>query len=503
MADAAAIEIRQVARRGQSLPRRVVVPTIWVLASGLALALLPLPWLVLGLGGLLFLLLTAIRPYGALYLVAFAVPFGSLLEIGLGPLTVGATEALLAWMLASWVASRIALGGPELKLPLLAVPVIAFSVAALYSVLNASSLTLAAKELLKWVEVAAVIAFVYNAVPRRRISSVIVSLLAAGLLQALLGVYQFLTQSGPEGFVLHGRFMRAFGTFEQPNPYAGFLGVVAPLALSTALGLLTARSRSLGRLATEPRDWPRWLEWFSLAVFALLGAAIGMSWSRGAWIGFAAATIVVSAAHSLRVRLGLGALFSILVLAGLAAGTGAVPTVVTERLTSVLPFVDTPDVAAVEVTDQNYAALERLAHWQSALAMWRDHPWLGVGFGNYAVAYSQYALPKWPMALGHAHNYYLNVAAETGLLGLTAYLCLWGVVFCYVWRVLRAATDRRTRALALGALGMLVHVSVHNIVDNLWVHNIYVHVAVVLGLLPLAACRRCSSPDANGVSARA
>ena len=56
------------------------------------------------------------------------------------------------------------------------------------------------------------------------------------------------------------------------------------------------------------------------------------------------------------------------------------------------------------------------------------------------AAYAQYSLPKWRMALGHAHNYYLNIAAETGLLGLSAYLALWAAP---IWRL--AKTVRGTR----------------------------------------------------------
>jgi O-antigen ligase len=158
------------------------------------------------------------------------------------------------------------------------------------------------------------------------------------------------------------------------------------------------------------------------------------------------------------------------------------PPSVAQRLTSFVPFIGVRDVSTIEITDDNYASLERLAHWQSALDMWRDHPWLGVGFGNYEAAYAEYALPKWPLALGHAHNYYLNVAAEAGAIGLLAYLMLWGTALWQAWQTLRRTDDSYARALVLGALGMLVHVSIHNVVDNLWVHNIYIQVAIVLGL---------------------
>jgi O-antigen ligase len=114
--------------------------------------------------------------------------------------------------------------------------------------------------------------------------------------------------------------------------------------------------------------------------------------------------------------------------------------------------------------------------------MWAERLWLGVGIGNYQAVYPQYSLPKWRTALGHAHNYYLNIAAETGLLGLLAYLILWTAV---IWRLAKTALQAQStyaKALALGALGVVIHASVHNVVDNLWVHHLYLHVAIILGL---------------------
>jgi hypothetical protein len=47
-----------------------------------------------------------------------------------------------------------------------------------------------------------------------------------------------------------GRFMRAYGTFRQPNPYAGYLGYLAPVAVSLAVMLLgeAVRCRRWSRL---------------------------------------------------------------------------------------------------------------------------------------------------------------------------------------------------------------------------------------------------------------
>jgi O-antigen ligase len=125
-----------------------------------------------------------------------------------------------------------------------------------------------------------------------------------------------------------------------------------------------------------------------------------------------------------------------------------------------------------------------MAHWQAALGMWTDHPWLGVGAGNYEAAYASYALPRWPAALGHAHNYYLNIAAEAGVLGLAVYLLLWLAALVGAWRAVRRYSGW-SLAASLGILGVVIHLSVHNLFDNLFVHSMYLQLGVLLGLIPI------------------
>ncbi|MFO7917840.1 MAG: O-antigen ligase family protein, partial [Anaerolineae bacterium] len=140
------------------------------------------------------------------------------------------------------------------------------------------------------------------------------------------------------------------------------------------------------------------------------------------------------------------------------------------------------DLTAIEITDENFAIVERLAHWQAAWRMFAAHPWLGMGTGQYASAYASVALPRWQDPLGHAHNYYLHVLAEGGLLGLASYLTLLGAAVVGVWR--RVGEEGAwASALSLGVLGMLAHLCVHNLFDNLYVHEMYLLVAVLLGLV--------------------
>jgi O-antigen ligase len=177
-----------------------------------------------------------------------------------------------------------------------------------------------------------------------------------------------------------------------------------------------------------------------------------------------------------------------------AGGLSLIPPSIGQRFSDFLPYLGVPDVRGVEITDANFAVLERMAHWQSAVEMWADHPWLGVGIGNYATAYPRYALPLWPLPLGHAHNYYLNMGAEAGMLGLLSYLLLWGSALALSWQATRRATGW-CWGVALGVLGVLVHLSVHNFFDNLYVHSMYLQVAILLGIRTTSGQKDSGTPS--------
>jgi O-antigen ligase len=420
-------------------------------------------------------LVTLVRPQLGVLLLVLAVPFGSVRQVHVGVMNVGLTELLLALVLGAWLLRMLARRDLSLKWPPLTLPLVVFIGALCMSSLGSVSLPHSIKELVKWAEVLALYVLVSNEMTGRWKRLLVFVLLGTGALAALQGIYQFLFQVGPEEFVLFGRFMRAYGTFEQPNPYGGYLGLTLPLAL----GLVCAAVVPQGR-----RISGRWLIWAG-GTGALMALALVMSWSRGAWLGFAAAVgamIVAIAARSGRAAV-LGVVLAVLLAyLLLTGGFSLLPSSLVQRFTDFLPYLGVLDVRGAEVTDANFAVLERMAHWQSAVAMWTDHPWLGVGIGNYEAAYPDYALPQWPLALGHAHNYYLNIGAETGAIGFLAYLLLLGAALVQGWKATRNAIGWNW-GVALGALGTIVHLSIHSVFDNLYVHAIYLLVAIILGLI--------------------
>ena len=450
-----------------------------ILILGGILAGLPLPLAVPMTAGTLVLLLILLHPTIGLLLLVPVIPFSPLVSIQVGGFSVGGMEALLALILAAWAMRMASQGQMILPAAPLVVPWLLWLAACLLSWTQALSLGAALSETVKWIEMLALYLFVVATVGQRHIPWLLTAFLVAALAQAALGVYQSLMRVGPEGFLIFkGQMLRAYGTFRQPNPYAGYLGLTLPIAYSIFLW-------GLGRTITWVRaPQPGHMLLFGLAAitFGSITVAMYASQSRGAWLGALAAVLTTSFVRSR----GAAVLFGFLVavsLIGVASGaTELLPVGITQRFAEVIPTVQVPNIATVEVTDANFPVIERLAHWQAALDMWRDHLWLGVGLGNYPVIYPLYAIGRWRDALGHAHNFYLNVAAETGLVGLLLYGALWLFILGFSWRVIRM-TQGLPRAVAVGILGTLVALSVHNFADNLFVQGMYLHVAIILGIL--------------------
>jgi O-antigen ligase len=441
---------------------------------GLVIALSPPVWsAILIFGGVVFVA-TLLRPQVGVLLLVPAIPFGSLHQVTVGVMNLGLAEVLLALLLAAWLMQLLAFRG-SLVLPPLATPLFIFLAVLCFSLLGSSSLQHGIKEVLKWVEFLALYLLVANEMHGRWQKALIFAVLGTGAVVALQGIYQFWFQVGPEPFVLFGRFMRAHGTFDQPNPYGGYLGLVLPVAVGLVLaGLLRVRGSV---------RW-QWVAWAG-GCGALMLAALVMSWSRGAWLGFGAALFLMVFAivvQSGRAAVLAAVFVALLAYALLSGGLARLPMSIIQRFSDFLPYLGVVDVRGVEVTDAKLAVLEPMAHWQSALAMWADRPWLGVGIGNYEPVYARYALPLWGVPLGHAHNYYLNIAAEAGVLGLVTYLMLWGMALLGVWRSMWRSTGWHW-GVALGVLGMVAHLSIHQLFDNLYVHGIYLLLAILLGVI--------------------
>lgn len=497
------IETKSGLRSGGRLTGRHLALGGLALIAAWAIARLPLLPVTLAALASATVLLTLVFPLFGLGVALLLGPLGALENVraaqGLwslagGPLDSGQLALLLA--IAAWLGSCLARRRLVVPFTPLNLPWALFVFVALVSLLDAPSLTLGLVELLKWLEMGLIVWLIVDlaadstrrpAGPAANARAVLALLLIAGLVQALIGIWQFgLRGQGPEHFLVLGQFYRAYGTFEQPNPFGGYMNLTALLAAGTAAGLILAPA-GFRRAAGS-----RWL-WLAFVLICAGTAALALvfSWSRGAWLGFlaGAAVLILFSARRLALGVALGfvaaAVLGTALLLGARAGFGPALSIAT-RLGGFGDEFALGDVRGVDINDANYAVLERLAHWQAAVDMARDDLWTGVGFGNYEAAYQRYALINWPDALGHAHNYYLTLLSEVGLPGLLAYGFLWLSVFWQTARLSRRLASPE-RGVAVGLLAAWTALAVHHLVDKLYVNNIYVHLGAMVGLLQLLA----------------
>ncbi len=447
-------------------------------AAGVATAIgaLPLPAAGILAVGLPALVASIAIPRVTLVLLLFSIPFSSWTKVSVGAFDVTSTDVLVgilmgAWVLRSITQNRIVMrGGPAIGAAcvLLGAEIIAST--------TATSFPSAIKEMLKLGELLALA--VYGASMLRAhgdLRFVFWTFMAAGVTEACVGLFQFLTGRGPESFAI-GPFIRAYGDFAQPNAFAGYLAMLLPFGIAWSV---LSRQRRVGAMVAT----------------TILATALLASMSRGAWlgtgIGIAVMALVLSK-HAKRV-LALGAGLVVLMIP--AARIGLIPRSIADRLTVILDNYWIFDVRKVQPEPGNWALVERMAHWQAGWDMAMDHPITGVGPGNYEAVYRDYYLGSWVEALGHAHNLYLNMFAETGIIGLAAFVALTIVVFVRIIQSLRLTTRPEVleavpsdellmrRIMLVGALGAAATFSVHNTFDNMFIHGMGVQFGLILGLV--------------------
>jgi putative inorganic carbon (hco3(-)) transporter len=248
----------------------------------------------------------------------------------------------------------------------------------------------------------------------------------------------------------------------------GFFSIYMTLAGVLLLGLLAG----LPRLLSGPAS--RW-SWRPVAWLVMLAGLVA-TYTRSAWIGFGVGVLVVVAA----VRRGRWLLVGGLVL--LIVGGLAAPYQLRQRVLSI-------------ADPQHEGMRERVYMWRSGLAMWRDHPLLGVGPGGVKREYPRYALPEASkQRTSHVHNAPLQILVERGILGLAAWVWLWVAFFVFAIRRLRRLppTAAAARALVVGSLAAIAGFLVAGLAEHNFGDSEVVMVAWSVMALPWAVEERAA-----------
>ena len=192
---------------------------------------------------------------------------------------------------------------------------------------------------------------------------------------------------------------RANGFYGHPMTLGGWLCIFLPLFLIEFF-----ERRLLGKYY-----------WLAGLAFCICSAGLVFNATRGAWLAVAIVSAVLLIYYMFKSKRNL-----------------AVSIIFVALISTVL--VNNPKfmhrLDTIDDFNKYQSNTERILIWQSAWNMFKDHPVLGVGLGQYTKNYQQkYISPeaKEPK-LGHAHNNFMQMLAENGIVGFAGFVIMFGYI---------------------------------------------------------------------------
>lgn len=322
----------------------------------------------------------------------------------------------------------------------------------------------------------------------KRLRFVVRAITIFGFLLAVFGMLQYFINPAQIYWLRQPQYAVPFGPFINRHHFAAYM----ELTIALPLGLLFSGA------VTDER---RLLYAFAIGMMSI---ALLLTQSRGGLLSLAAEVfflVVITGVIRRRdkraaetatpgmttraalVRAGLGfALVAALLVSAISFGGE-------ESLVRLVGTVDAADPTS-----------GRTQFWQGAWEVIKHHPVLGAGLGAFGVAYTRYDVLHGIERLEQAHNDYLQVLADAGIVGGVLGLCFIGLLFRYGFARINSA-DKFRRGVAAGALAGCFAVLVHSFFD--FSLHLPSHALLFLVLAALATLNgRVEEADAGGSNGR-
>jgi putative inorganic carbon (HCO3(-)) transporter len=349
----------------------------------------------------------------------------------------------------------------ELYFPKLLLPLVIYLIPAFLSTLDAAVPSLGYFELMRTLKMIAVTILIANVITKRKHLYICLAIIFFGIIiQDVISVFQYyfpdemteimdsigiypnLINAIPED---PESAARVCGTTGYCNALAGYFELTLPIFVSIFL--------------FAPVRW--WIR-SSIAFLMLITAPIFyLTYSRGGFLGIAVSLTILTFVIIFRLSKHLRNLFLILMIL----------VIFISALVYALNLVSSN---RAEETGGLFTDKVRVALVNTAVAMIKDKPLLGIGLNNFPERLRKYDNSGIDYELPYpVHNTFLLTAAETGLIGLL--FLLW-----FFWRVVRAAlkatkvNNALLKAIAIGIFAAFCGWFTHNIVAPLyqnWIVN--------------------------------
>jgi O-antigen ligase len=376
---------------------------------------------------------------------------------------------LLLWALFLWFYGGVSKGALEIRKGALPLPLVIFFVLAILYTFHSIDFVVS-RDFLFFLITYVVIFFLVAQVPSLKEGRwIAVAIVVLGILTSLYGLYhyfwtfpelldKFKTDTSLTAKTLFSEEIaerleggRIFSTFLLPSHFAAFLVVSIPLSVAF---VFTNKHwlRYLCGLAAALQVFALYLTKSFSGWLSLILACGGVAYLYLAYIKRVKGRYLVAA---------IGGLFLVLLLvfAGLS--------------------LQRPDNPAASI--KNNPMVLRALNWGTTVAMIFDSPWLGKGLDTYGIIYPSYQRSV-ANIVHHAHNTYLQLGVEMGIIGTIAFLwfaCWW------LWRTIRIFKGTKDKKL-LAWIGPLMAAGTAFFIHHAFDFEFYLPSATLAGFAVLA-----------------
>jgi len=325
--------------------------------------------------------------------------------------------ALLFWLVRMFLTKKFCLARNPLN-----IPIVAFLVAAAIGVIMAVNFkhSLKAYMTLGWMFIFFLIVNnVKDTIQFKRLVRILVLITTIG---GAYGIFQHLTKIDFFGNVKHLRLpmARSTGFFDGPATFGNYILLVLPVVIGLSSYIRIRRKK-------------RWLQLSGLIILT----AIIFSYGRAVWIGLIVGLIFMGILGSRRLLLSILAgimICSILILA--------------------LPSSEFAQRVAGTVKSKHPVG-DRTEFWEGSLRILRDYPITGVGWEGFRKVYPRYRPSEEEKSVSNAHNNFVDVAVDSGLLGLGIFLWLLVTIYKVGFHIFKELEDGYFKGFVWGFLGSL------------------------------------------------
>jgi O-antigen ligase len=323
-------------------------------------------------------------------------------------------------------------------------------------------------EFFKIVSYLGIFFLIINNLNKKSVDRIIIAIIMIGFIIAIIGIVQKYTAPKKIYGFRDASYASPFGPYVNRNHFAGYMEMVVPLTLGFLLSrfkFLSFREENL-KTYISSRDAEISKSLLLTFIIVITSSSILLSLSRGGTIG-----LFLSLMLFFVIRLRRRKWFIIFVILNL--------------IFIFILWIGIDPIINRLLTLKNSYTMERsrIRIWKGVINMIKDFPIFGTGLGTFPYISPKYKSIKSALLLEHAHNDYLELISEVGIIGFIIFI--YGILSFYKWTV-KGLKNRKNPWIIIGGLISLYAILFHSLVDfNMHIPANSLLFFIILGLVTL------------------